>query len=156
MRHIRYLLFSVFMFIASLSFATEENAHKELIFVTSEYSCKDIELSIYKDDWEYFFKDCDALFNEDGWNYIGYFSPDFDGNIEIDSNQQILIINDDIYFDEGGFQILISLLFCCIVPSDWLSNPAITRRRVVLPHPEGPRIQTNSPSFTSKLILFRA
>ena len=68
------------------------------VFVTSEYSCKDVELSIYKDDWEYFFEDCDALFNEDGWNYIGYFSPDFDGNIEIDSNQQILIINDDIYF----------------------------------------------------------
>ena len=37
MRHIRSLLFSVFMFIASLSFATEENAHKELIFITSEY-----------------------------------------------------------------------------------------------------------------------
>jgi len=84
------------------------------VFVTSEYSCKDVELSIYKDDWEYFFEDCDALFNEDGWNYIGYFSPDFDGNIEIDSNQQILIINDDIYFDEGGFEILISLLFCCL------------------------------------------
>ena len=84
------------------------------VFVTSEYSCKDVELSIYKDDWEYFFEDCDALFNEDGWNYIGYFSPDFDGNIEIDSNQQILIINDDIYFDEGGFEIIISLLFCCL------------------------------------------
>ena len=37
MRHISSLLFSVFMFIASLSFATEENAHKELIFITSEY-----------------------------------------------------------------------------------------------------------------------
>ena len=84
------------------------------VFVTSEYSCKDVELSIYKDNWEYFFEDCDALFNEDGWNYIGYFSPDFDGNIEIDSNQQILIINDDIYFDEGGFEIIISLLFCCL------------------------------------------
>lgn len=84
------------------------------VFVTSEYSCKDVELSIYKDDWDYFFEDCDTLFNEDGWNYIGYFSPDFDGNIEIDSNQQILIINDDIYFDEGGFEIIISLLFCCL------------------------------------------
>jgi hypothetical protein len=83
------------------------------VFVTSEYSCKDVELSIYKDDLEYFFEDCDALFNEDGWNYIGYFSPDFDGNIEIDSNRQILIINDNIYFDEGGFEIIISLLFCC-------------------------------------------
>ena len=37
MRHIRSLLFSVFIFIAPLSFATEENGHKELIFITSEY-----------------------------------------------------------------------------------------------------------------------
>ena len=37
MRHIRSLLFSVFMFIAPLSFATEKNAHKELIFITSEF-----------------------------------------------------------------------------------------------------------------------
>ena len=44
------------------------------VFVTSIYSCKEVELSIYKDDWEYFFEDCDALFNEDGWNYIGFVS----------------------------------------------------------------------------------
>ena len=84
------------------------------VFVTSIYSCKEVELSIYKDDWEYFFEDCDSLLNEDGWNYIGSFSPDFDGSLEIDSNQQILIINDNVYFDEGGFEILISLLFCCL------------------------------------------
>jgi len=84
------------------------------VFVSSEYSCKDVELSIYKDGWEYFFEDCDAILNEVGWNYIGFFSPDFDGIIEIDSNQRILIINDDVYFDEGGFEIVISLLFCCL------------------------------------------
>ena len=37
LRHLRSLLLSVSIFIASLSFATEENAHKELIFITSEY-----------------------------------------------------------------------------------------------------------------------
>ena len=25
------------------------------VFVTPEYSCKELELSIYRDDWEYFF-----------------------------------------------------------------------------------------------------
>ncbi len=84
------------------------------VFVTSEYSCKDVELSIYRDDLEYFFEDCDVLLNEAGWNYIGFFSPDFDGIIGIDSNQQILIINDNVYFDEGGLEIIISLLFCCL------------------------------------------
>ena len=31
----------------------------------------------------------------------------------IDSNLQILIINDNSYLDEGGFEIIIPLLFCC-------------------------------------------
>ena len=84
------------------------------VFVTPEYSCKELELSIYRDDWEYFFEDCDAVFNEEGWNYVGYFSPDFDGIMGIDSNLQILIINDNSYLDEGGFEIIISLLFCCL------------------------------------------
>ena len=37
MRHLISLLFSVLIFNASLGFATEENTHKELIFITSEY-----------------------------------------------------------------------------------------------------------------------
>ena len=78
------------------------------VFVTPEYSCKELELSIYRDDWEYFFEDCDAVFNEEGWNYVGYISPDFDGIMGIDSNLQILIINDNSYLDEGGFEIIIS------------------------------------------------
>ena len=84
------------------------------VFVTSEHSCKDVELSIYKDGWEYFIEDCDVLLDEIGWNYIGYFYPDFDGIMEIDSNQKILIINDNIYLDEGGFEIIISLCICCL------------------------------------------
>ena len=54
MRHIRSLLFSVFMFIASFSFATEENAHKELIFITSEY-CS------FCEAWE---RDIGSLYNK--------------------------------------------------------------------------------------------
>lgn len=37
MRHLRPVLLSVFIFIASLSSATERISHKELIFITSEY-----------------------------------------------------------------------------------------------------------------------
>ena len=37
MRHLRSILFSVSVLIASLSFASENNTHKELIFITSEY-----------------------------------------------------------------------------------------------------------------------
>ncbi len=31
-------------------------------------------------------------------------------------------------------------------PEVWMSSPAIARSSVVLPQPEGPRKQTNSPS----------
>ncbi len=38
---------------------------------------------------------------------------------------------------------------CSTVPRVWRSSPAMARRSVVLPQPEGPRKQTNSPSLTS-------
>ena len=38
---------------------------------------------------------------------------------------------------------------CSTVPAVWMSSPAIARSRVVFPHPDGPRKQTNSPSSTS-------
>src|SRR5687767_7603335 len=38
---------------------------------------------------------------------------------------------------------------CRIDPADCASSPAMMRRSVVLPHPEGPRKQTNSPCATS-------
>ena len=36
---------------------------------------------------------------------------------------------------------------CSIRPVVWMSSPAIARSSVVLPHPDGPRKQTNSPSY---------
>ena len=45
---------------------------------------------------------------------------------------------------------------CSICPLVWGSRPAIARRSVVFPHPEGPRKQTNSPSWTSREMRSRA
>jgi len=39
-----------------------------------------------------------------------------------------------------------------ISPAVGISNPAMSRRMVVFPHPDGPTSTTNSPSFTSKEI----
>ena len=38
---------------------------------------------------------------------------------------------------------------CSIVPEVWMSSPAMARSNVVLPQPDGPRKQTNSPSSMS-------
>jgi hypothetical protein len=40
-------------------------------------------------------------------------------------------------------------------PESGLSNPAIIRRRVVLPHPEGPRREKNSPFFIARFMSFK-
>jgi len=46
--------------------------------------------------------------------------------------------------------------FCSMRPVVWMSSPAIARSRVVLPHPDGPRKQTNSPSTISSEMSSRA
>ena len=47
-----------------------------------------------------------------------------------------------------------SLLFSIISPDVEFSIPISILSNVVFPHPDGPSIDRNSPSFTSKLILF--
>ena len=42
--------------------------------------------------------------------------------------------------------------FCRMVPEVCRSSPAMARSRVVLPQPDGPRKQTNSPSAISRVI----
>lgn len=41
-------------------------------------------------------------------------------------------------------------------PAVCVSSPAMMRRRVVLPHPDGPRKQTNSPSSIVRSMSFSA
>jgi hypothetical protein len=88
------------------------------VFVVSDYTCEEVEVSIYEEDddmiWEYFFRDCDDIFDEDGWIYVGYFSSDFDGSMDVEANRQILIIDDMAYFNDGGGAMLLSLPFCCL------------------------------------------
>ena len=50
----------------------------------------------------------------------------------------------------------ISLPFWNIFPLDCSSSPAIQRKRVVFPQPDGPKKQTNSPSFIEIEMSFKA
>ena len=88
------------------------------VFVTSEYTCDEAEVSITEEVgeevWDYFFKDCDGVFDEEGWTYIGYFSTDFDGSLSVEANRQVRIIDDTAYFDEGGAAIIASTTICCL------------------------------------------
>ena len=95
-----------------------ENYATYSVFAVSDYACEDVEVSVYEEDeeyvWEYFYRDCDDVFDEDGWIYVGYFNSDVDGSLNVDANRQILIIDDMAYFDEGGGAMLLSLPFCCM------------------------------------------
>lgn len=52
-----------------------------------------------------------------------------------------------------GSNFVISFSFLNILPEVGFSIPINIFNKVVFPQPEGPRIDKNSPSFTSKLIL---
>ena len=95
-----------------------ENYATYSVFAVSDYACEDVEVSIYQEDeeyvWEYFYRDCDDDFDEEGWVYVGFFTSDVDGSLNVDANRQILIIDDMAYFDEGGAAVLLSLPFCCL------------------------------------------
>ena len=88
------------------------------VFVASDYTCEEAEVSITEEVgeevWDYFFKDCDEVFDEEGWTYVGYFSTDFDGSLSVEANRQVRIIDDMAYFDYGGAAILASLPVCCL------------------------------------------
>jgi len=95
-----------------------ENYATYSVFAVSDYACEDVEVSIYEEDdeyvWEYFYRDCDDEFDEEGWTYVGFFTSDRDGSLNVDAGRQILIIDDMAYFDEGGGAMLLSLPFCCL------------------------------------------
>ena len=97
---------------------TVDNYGTYSVFVVSDYTCEEAEVSIYTEDdeyvWDYFFKECDDYLDEDGWTYVGFFSSDFDGSLNVEANRQILIIDDMSYFEEGGLAMLLSLPSCCL------------------------------------------
>src|SRR5215213_8904095 len=55
-----------------------------------------------------------------------------------------------------GALLVISALSRVILPAVGVSNPATIRSVVVLPQPEGPRNETNSPFSTSRLKFWTA
>tara|TARA_B100001250_G_scaffold260557_1_gene224407 strand:+ start:231 stop:803 length:573 start_codon:yes stop_codon:yes gene_type:complete len=84
------------------------------VYVKSDYSCSETTVSIYDDEWEYFFEDCDRIMNEDGWNMVGYFSPDICCQLNVDANHEIAIVDDMVFVREGGGHIIISGGLCCL------------------------------------------
>ena len=83
------------------------------VYVNSDFSCSDTTVSIHDEEWEYFFEDCDPIMNQPGWNMVGYFYPGVDGQLTVEANHEIAIVDDRAYLKEWGASILISVGLCC-------------------------------------------
>ena len=82
------------------------------VYVNSDFSCSDTTVSVYDEEWEYFYKECDPIMNEPGWDMIGYFVPDVDGQLTVEANHEIAIIDDIVY----SIGIIPGLFIgCCIL-----------------------------------------
>lgn len=84
------------------------------VYVNSDYSCSETTVSIYDEEWEYFWEDCDPIMNERDWNMIGYFSPDVCCQLNVDANHEIAIVDDMVFLRAGGGSIIISGGLCCL------------------------------------------
>ena len=83
------------------------------VYGNSDYSCSETTVSVYDEEWEYFWEDCDPIMNEPGWNMIGWFSPDVCCQLNVDANHEIAIIDDIVFLRAGGGSIIISGGLCC-------------------------------------------
>ena len=84
------------------------------VYVNSAFSCSETTVSIHDEEWEYFFEDCESIMNEPGWNMVGYSYPGVDGQLTVEANHEIAIIDDMVYLREGGGSILISGGLACL------------------------------------------
>ena len=91
-----------------------ESSSSYSVYVNSAFSCSETTVSIHDEEWEYFFEDCDPIMNEPGWNMVGYFYPGVDGQLTVEANHEIAIIDDMVYLREGGGSILISGGLACL------------------------------------------
>jgi len=84
------------------------------VYVNSAFSCSETTVSIHDEEWEYFFEDCESIMNEPGWNMVGYSYPGVDGQLTVEANHEIVIIDDMVYLREGGGSIFISGGLACL------------------------------------------
>jgi len=84
------------------------------IFVNDQYRCDETTVSITDDTTEFFIAECDRDFDEVGWRAIGVMETNFNGELSVSANHEIIIVDDLVYLSEGGGFILGGGGLCCI------------------------------------------
>jgi len=83
------------------------------VFVNDEFDCYDTDIVITDGTLDHFEPDCDKYMDEDGWKYAGTLSYEASGNLNVTSNNEILIVDDIVYLESGG-SIIVGACGCCI------------------------------------------
>jgi len=116
-----------------------ENGAWYTVFVNDEFTCGETTISVNDGTYEYFESDCDSDFDEEGWRAIGIFYSDVTGNLNVESNHEILIIDDIVYLEEGGLLASGGCCFVClglmglIVGAIWAYSSKPAPQMVVMP-----------------------
>ena len=109
------------------------------VFVNDEFTCQETTISVNDGTYEYFESDCDSDFDEEGWRSIGVFYSDVNGELDVQSNHEILIIDDIVYLEEGGAEFFGGCCFVClglmglIVGAIWAYSSKPAPQMVVMP-----------------------
>ena len=72
------------------------------ILVDDHYRCDETTVSITDGTTEFFTSECDMDFDEVGWRAIGVMETNLNGELSVSANHEIIIVDDLIYFAEGG------------------------------------------------------
>ncbi|MDE0707926.1 MAG: hypothetical protein OSB33_03145 [Candidatus Poseidoniales archaeon] len=125
------------------------------VFVNDEFTCQQTEISVADDLYEYFEADCDSIMDEEGWRAIGVFYTDTNGNLDVQSNHEILIIDDMTYLEEGAWSVLGGCCFVCIgligliIGAAWAYSSKPVTQMVVMPQGVQPQMQVPvAPGYT--------
>ena len=109
------------------------------VFVNDEFTCQETTISVNDGTYEYFESDCDSDFDEEGWRSIGVFYSDVNGELDVQSNHEILIIDDIVYLEEGAAEFIGGCCFVClglmglIVGAIWAYSSKPVPQMVIMP-----------------------
>ena len=84
------------------------------VFVNDQFTCEETTVSITNGTDELFVLECVSFFDEEGWRKIGVIDVETLGQLSVTANNEIIIIDDLVYGNEGVFLMMGGGGLCCI------------------------------------------
>ena len=75
------------------------------VFVNDQFDCYDTDVVITDGTSDYFNQDCDEFMDEEGWKHAGILPIGTSGDLEVISNHEIIIVDEIVYLESGGWYV---------------------------------------------------